>query len=177
MPDNRITLTGWKAVAFLAILFAWGGAQLWYHIRPVDDAGRQAVQAWLLRGYRGETAHDLLRKLADAQAGLAPAPEPPPMDVEIVSASGRGGTSHMIVKVEVTVNGGTPPDGQSIRYLYVSRNFDDTWNILSESNSCPLVPPVDITVAVPKLADANDPEVSFVKCEGLQPSEFFSAAF
>jgi hypothetical protein len=135
MPDNRITLTGWKAVAFLAILFAWGGAQLWYHIRPVDDAGRQAVQAWLLRGYRGETAHDLLRKLADAQAGLAPAPEPPPMDVEIVSASGRGGTSHMIVKVEVTVNGGTPPDGQSIRYLYVSRNFDDTWIILSESNS------------------------------------------
>ena len=41
----------------------------------------------------------------------------------------------MIVKVEVTVNGGTPPDGQSTRYLYVSRNFDDTWNILSESNS------------------------------------------
>jgi hypothetical protein len=57
------------------------------------------------------------------------------MDVEIVSASARGGTSHMIVKVEVTVNGGPPPDDRSIRYLYVSRNFDDTWSVLWESNS------------------------------------------
>jgi hypothetical protein len=135
MSDNRITLTGWKAVAFLALPLAWGGAQLWYHIRPVDDAGRQSVQAWLLRGYRGETAPDLLRKLADAKAGLPADPEPPTMDVQIVSASAHGGTSHMIVKVEITVNGGTPPDGRSIRYLYVSRNFDDTWNVLWESNS------------------------------------------
>jgi len=135
MTDNKITLTGWKAAAFLTLPFAWGGAQLWYHIRPVDDAGRQAAQAWLLRGYRGETAADMLRKLANAKAGLAPDPEPPPMDVEIVSASAHGGTSHMIVKVEVTVNGATPPDGKSIRYLYVSRNFDDTWNILWESDS------------------------------------------
>jgi hypothetical protein len=135
MPDIRITLTGWKAAAFLALPLAWGGAQLWYHIRPVDDAGRRAVQAWLLRGYREETAADMVRKLANAKDGLAPDPEPPPMDVEIVSASAHGGTSHMIVKVEVTVNGGAPPDGRPIRYLYVSRNFDNTWNILSETDS------------------------------------------
>lgn len=135
MPDKRITLTGWKAVAVLALVLVWGGAQLWYHIRPVDDAGRQAVQAYLLRGYRGEDASGLLKKLADAKAGLTPDPEPPPMDVEIVSISAHGGTSHMIVKVEVTVNGAPPPDGRPIRYLYVSRNFDDTWSVLYESDS------------------------------------------
>jgi hypothetical protein len=135
MPDYKFTLSGWKALVALAIVAAWYGAQVSYRIRPVDDAGRQAIQSWLLRGYRGETPKDLLRKLEDAKAGLPPEPEPPPMDVQIVSLSAHGGTSHMIVKVEVTVNGDPPPDGRPIRYLYVSRNFDDTWSVLYESSA------------------------------------------
>lgn len=41
----------------------------------------------------------------------------------------------MIAKVQVTVNGGPPPDGQSIRYFYVSNNSDGTWTVLSESDA------------------------------------------
>ena len=135
MSENQFTLRGWHAVVALALVLGWSGVELWYHMRPVDDAGRQAIQEWLLRGYRGETAQDLLRKLEDAKAGLPPEPAPPPMDVQILSASGHGGTSHMVVKVEVTVNGGPPPDGRSVRYLYVSRNFDDTWSVLGNSSA------------------------------------------
>ena len=133
----RFTLSGWKALVALALLFTWHGVQVWYHIRPVDDAGREAIQAWLLRGYRGEAPEDILRKLQAAKAGLPrePETEPPPMDVQIVSASAHGGTVHMIVKVEVTVDGGPPPDERSTRYFYVSRNPDDTWRVLWESNS------------------------------------------
>ena len=135
MPDYKFTLSSWKALIALAVVAAWYGAQVSYRIRPVDDAGRQAVQAHLLRGYRGEDASGLLRKLADAKAGLPPEPEPPPMDVQIVSISAHGGTSHMIVKVEVTVNGAPPPDDRPIRYLYLSRNPDDTWSVLYESSA------------------------------------------
>lgn len=136
MPgEYKFTLTGWKALAAIALLAAWYGIQIRYHIRPVDDAGRTAMQAWLLRGYRGETPRDILRKLKEAKSGLPPEPEPPSMDVQIVSASAHGGTAHMIAKVEVTVNGGPPPDGQSIRYLYVSHYGDGTWTVLSESDA------------------------------------------
>ena len=133
----RFTLSGRKALAALAVVFGWYGLNVWYHIRPVDDAGRNAIHAWLLRGHRGDAAEDVLRQLQAVKAGLPlePETETPPMDAQIVSASAHGGTAHMIVKVEVTVNGGPPPDGRSTRYFYVSRDFDDTWHVLWESNS------------------------------------------
>ena len=136
MPDEyKFTLTGWKALAAIAVFIGWYGIQMRYHVRPVDDAGHKAMQAWLLRGYRGETPRDILRKLEDARAGSPLEPEPPAMDIQIVSASAHGGTAHMIAKVGVAVNGGPPPDGQSIRYLSVCNNSDGTWTVLSESGA------------------------------------------
>lgn len=136
VPDEyKFTLTGWKALAAIAVFIGWYGIQMRYHVRPVDDAGHKAMQAWLLRGYRGETPRDILRKLEDARAGLPLEPEPPAMDIQIVSASAHGGTAHMIAKVGVAVNGGPPPDGQSIRYLSVCNNSDGTWTVLSESGA------------------------------------------
>jgi len=93
------------------------------------------MQAWLLRGYRGETPRDILRKLEEAKSGLPPEPEPPSMDVQIVSASAHGGTAHMIAKVPVTVNGGPPRRPIHPLPLYVSHYGDGTWTVLSESDS------------------------------------------
>jgi hypothetical protein len=42
-----------------------------------------------------------------------------------------------VVRAEVTVDGGAPPDGRAVRYFWVSRKFgsDGEWLVMGESNA------------------------------------------
>jgi hypothetical protein len=55
--------------------------------------------------------------------------------VEFVSLSARGWRDAMVVRSEISVNGGTPPDSQPVRYLFLTTKFDGGWMVLSESDS------------------------------------------
>jgi hypothetical protein len=42
----------------------------------------------------------------------------------------------MVVRAEVTVDGGAPPDGRAVRYFWVSRKFGgEGWLVMAETNS------------------------------------------
>jgi hypothetical protein len=56
-------------------------------------------------------------------------------NVEFVSLSAHGWREAMVVRTEVSVGGGTPPDGQPVRYLFLTTKVGGGSMVLSESDS------------------------------------------
>ena len=138
MGETRIELTGWKAILMAVIILGVTGYRVYSRFPTVNDEGRAALRAWLVKDYTGRGMKDLAKRVADYRAGLpdrpivAPAVEP---NVELVSLSAHGWRDAMVVRSEISVDGGPPPDGQPVRYLFLTTKFDGGWMVLSESDS------------------------------------------
>lgn len=137
MPNEtyRFTLTGWKAPIALAILGGWYGFRVYMNMQPVSDDQRQAIEEFLTNEYSRNSPQDLLRRLRAANAGQPIERVPAsPLHVNLNSAAARGTYNHVIVRVEVTVDGATPPDGHTVRFLSLSRQAGK-WVVLWNSDS------------------------------------------
>lgn len=143
MPQYNIQLRGWQAVAALVVLAGITGVQMYSRVRSVDDAMRDAVRVELLKDYSGRGSKDLARLVAEARQG-APAESLslPPLvqrDVEFTSIAARGrmGGAAIVVRAEVTVDGGPPPDGRAVRYFWVVRRFwgNGSWLVTGETDA------------------------------------------
>lgn len=138
MAQYNIQLRGWQAVAGLVVLAGITGVQMYSRMRSVDDAMRDAVRTELLQEYSGRGPRDIARFVAEARAGqpVESVPALVQRDVEFTSMAARGTTSGaIVVRTEVTVDGGPPPDGRPVRYFWVSRKFDTpSWLVMGESN-------------------------------------------
>lgn len=78
--------------------------------------------------------------VAEARAGAPVEPVQPLVqrNVEFPSIAARGemGARVIIVRAEIIVDGGPPPDNRSVRYFRVSRKFtDEGWMVLGASDS------------------------------------------
>ena len=137
MAEYTVNLKGWKALAILALIAAIYGLHIYSRFQTVDEAGRDVLTAWLLQDYQGQGPREIIKRLKDAKAGLPvqPLTEIKPMNIAFASLSARGSRSSMIVKAHITVEGGTPPDGQPVRYFYMTHNADTGWAVLSETTS------------------------------------------
>ena len=140
MAEYNFQLRGWHALLGIAVVVGWVGVKVWLRVRPVDDGMRDAVRLELLNEYSGRGPADLARFVAEARAG-GPVEDAPPLvqrDVEFksIKALGEMGAPVTLVRSEVTVDGGTPPDGRAVRYFRMSRKFTgDGWMVVGESNS------------------------------------------
>jgi hypothetical protein len=138
MSETRIELTGWKAIVVAGIVLAVSGYRIYSRFATVSNDGREALRTWLVKDYTGRGPRALAQRVADYQAGLPvqplddPAQEP---KVEFVSLSAHGWRDAMVVRTEVSVGGGTPPDGQPVRYLFLTTKVGGGWMVLSESDS------------------------------------------
>jgi hypothetical protein len=138
MAGTRIELTGWKAVAVALLILVVSGYRFYSRFPIVPSDGREVLRAWLVKDYTGRGPKALAKRVTDYRAGLpdqpptAPAVEP---QVEIASASAHGSAEGMVVRTEISVDGGPPPDGQTIRYLYLTTKPGGGWMVLSESDS------------------------------------------
>jgi hypothetical protein len=75
--------------------------------------------------------------VADYRAGLpVQAPDPPAVmpQVEFASLGAHGSHDTMVVRAEVTVNGGPPPDDRPVRYLFLTTKFGGGWMVMSETS-------------------------------------------
>ena len=137
MAEYNFTLKGWKAIAALAVLGAIYGLRIYSRVQTVDDSGRDVLTAWLLKDYQGQGPRDIMKRLQDYKAGMPmqPMTEIKPMNIEFPSLSARGTRSNLIVKAQITVEGGVPPDGQPVRYFYMTYHPDTGWAVLGESTS------------------------------------------
>jgi len=138
MVERRVELTGWQAVAALAVILAVGAYRVSTRFPAVSEEGEAALRQWLVNDYDGLGPSALAQRVADYRAGLPvkavgrPAVEP---KVEFASLSAHGWRDAMVVRSEVTVDGGPPPDGRSVRYLFLTTKVGGGWMVLSESDS------------------------------------------
>lgn len=139
MAQYSFQLRGWPAVIVIAAIAGITGVQMYSRVHPVNDAMREAVRSELLAEYSGRGPKDIARLVAEARAG-SPVEAVPPLvqrDVEFTSMAARGSLGGAeVVRAEVTVDGGAPPDGRAVRYFWVSRKFESqAWMVMGETDS------------------------------------------
>ena len=140
MAEYNFQLRGWHAIAGIVAFVAFWGIAMYTRARTVDDGMRTAVRERLLNEYCGRGPKDIARIVAEVRtgAGVEPVPSVIPHDVQFTSiaAHGKTGTTGNIVRAEIMVDGGPPPDGRPVRYFCVTRKFmEDGWTVVSESNA------------------------------------------
>jgi hypothetical protein len=137
MDQYTVTFRGWKAIAVIALIVAVYGLRVYSRIQKVDEDGRNVLQAWLLKDYNGQGPRDIMRRMQDYKAGLPVQPMKAiePMNIDFPVLSAHGSASEMVVKVEISVDGSPPPDGQPIRYFHMSHDADRGWSVSSETDS------------------------------------------
>jgi hypothetical protein len=140
VAEYNFQLRGWHALIGIAVVLGFWGFEMYLHVRPVDDGMRSAVRERLLNDYSGRSPNDVARILAEAHQGsrVETVPEVVQRDVEFTSigAHGKMGALVTLVRVEITVDGGPPPDGHSVRYFQMTRKLtDDGWMVGGDSDS------------------------------------------
>jgi hypothetical protein len=138
--EYRQQLRGWQAAAVGVAILGVVAYQCGRRIQTVDDGARFAIGVTLTREYQGkglkEQAREYLKQKASGEASKEPPPSDAPIPmVELVSVKAHGSNDVMVAKVEVTVNGGPPPDGRSVRYLDVMRSVDGRWLVVADSDA------------------------------------------
>jgi hypothetical protein len=134
MAGTRIELTGWKAIVAGLLLLGWFGVRVYLHLPKVTDEGRETLRTWLVKDYTGRGPRDVAQRLADYRAGKPMQPLDLPA-VEFVRVSAHGWRDAMVVRTEISVDGGPPPDGQAVRYLFLTTKYEGGWMVLSEIDS------------------------------------------
>jgi len=137
MDQFTVNLKGWKAIAALIVLAAVYGLTVYSRVQKLDENGSNALRAWLLKDYNGQGRSELLKRVQDYRAGLPvqPLPELHPMNIEFPALSAHGHANSLIVKVEITVDGGPPLDGRPTRYFRMMHNDDQGWWVSGETDS------------------------------------------
>jgi hypothetical protein len=138
MSETRIEVTGWKAIVVALLVLGVSGYRIYSRFPTVSDDGRKTLREWLVKDCTGRGVKDLAKRVADYRAGLPVQPLDVPAEtpnVEFVSLSAHGWRDAMVVRSEILVDGGPPPDGQPVRYLFLTTKFDGGWMVLSESDS------------------------------------------
>ena len=138
--EYRQQLRGWQGAVVGVAIVGVVAYQCARRIQTVDDSARFAIGVWLTREYQGRGLKEQVQEYLKQRASGEALKEPPPSDVPIpmvalVSVKGHGLQDVMVAKVEVTVNGGPPPDGRSVRYLDLMRSVDGRWLVVADSDA------------------------------------------
>lgn len=140
MAEYSIQLRGWQAIVAIPLVIGFWGIQMYLRVRPVDDAMRDAVRTELLNEYSGRGPKDVARMVSEARAGSPVEPVQPlvqrDLEFKSIAARGKMGAAVTVVRAEVMVDGGPPPDGRSVRYFRVTTKFiGGGWMVVGESDA------------------------------------------
>jgi len=128
-----VTLKGWKVIAFLVVAALYTVARYYNRQQSLESAGREAVRSWVaLESQRASLASHGLDAAPDS-AELAELLRS--RDIEINEMTGRGVGDNMVVRVVISMHGGPPPDGRSIRYFRLVHSLLTGWRVLGESTA------------------------------------------
>lgn len=120
--ELRLTIRGRPAVVVLAAILSGFVLNAAIARETLPDGGLEAIRQGLSLEYRLNRAQGLQSGHISRQAAVALDRDLKNLrnKVEIRSVSAKGWFFSRIVRVEVRVDGHTPPDGRLVRYLYLS---------------------------------------------------------
>jgi hypothetical protein len=134
IPETTVVeLKGWKALAVLGLLLVVAAFR--YHSRAVtlQTEGRDAVRSWVVAGYvRSALVPQGLAPELDSAAATELLRQ---SGVEIRSMTARGWSDNVVVRVELSVNGGPPADGRPVRYFRLLHLAYSGWRVVGESSA------------------------------------------
>ena len=131
----KIELKGFKAVAALLVIAAVAMGKLAMERRTLETEAAEELKFRLSSEYLGEGLADF-----DSVA-LMPEEEARAMtdellqraEVEFTDISARGRGDDVVVRVEISVAGVDPPDGERVRYFRMSHSALTGWRVLRET--------------------------------------------
>jgi len=139
MPEYNFQFRGWHALIAIAAVVGFMGLKVYLRLRSVDDQMRDAVRVELLNEYSGRGPADTARLVEEARQGLPVEPVPPLVERNVqfpsIAARGEMGARVTLVRAEIIVDGGPPPDGRPVRYFQVSRKLTGGWMVVGPSDS------------------------------------------
>ena len=136
----QIQLTGWKAVAVIAVFLAVAAFYWRAQSRSLETEGVEAIKSWLqadaLRNMPPEV-QQAIDNPGENTRQLAEYVESVDQDrIEILSVKARGRGDDVVVRVEVRFAGGEPGGTSELRYLSMGYSLvADSWWVEGETNA------------------------------------------
>lgn len=133
MNDVKISIKGWKVIPVLVVLLVIVGYKYYAMRETLDTAATQVIKTWILAEYVGKGIDNLklqnLEAMSPEQAELAAEQLLKLNRIDIKSIKARGKGDDIVVRVEITVDGKTPPDGKRIRYFRMKHSMITGWTM------------------------------------------------
>ncbi|NIN71261.1 MAG: hypothetical protein GTO46_04850 [Gemmatimonadetes bacterium] len=132
----KIELKGWKAIAALAVIVVVLVATFRAERSTLETEAADELKVWirseyLARGLHGVDPGQLSEEELEAKGEELLSLS----DVQFTSISARGRGDDIIVKVEIQVSGGEPPDGKPVRYFRMSHSTVTGWRVRRETTA------------------------------------------
>ena len=139
MPQYTFQFRGWHGIIAVVLFLGYCGVSASLRLRSTDDGMREAIREYLLNEYSGRSPGDVQRVLAEARTGqtVESLPEVQKYDVEFpsISAVGRFAAEYETARVQITVDGGSPPKGPALRYFRVEHVLSGKWLVVGQSDA------------------------------------------
>ncbi len=131
MSQVQFQLKGWPAVGAVVIAAAFLGYKVFLVHASLGPEQLEEVRVYLRAEYSGRPVDDLRDAIASGHLDRATdlAAEIQAMqDIEFVSIKARG-TDEVVVRLEIEVDGGPPPDGRNVRYYIMTHSMITGWRV------------------------------------------------
>lgn len=139
MNDVKISIKGWKVIPVLVVLLVIVGYKYYAMRETLDTAATHVIKTWILAEYVGKGIDNLKLQNLDAmsseQAEQAAEQLLKLNRIDIKSIKARGKGDDIVVRVEIMVDGKTPPDGKRIRYFRMKHSMITGWTMKGGATS------------------------------------------
>ncbi len=134
MPQARVKLSGRSAIVVVVLVVAFAVFQYATMKSTLSTGATDELKTWLAARYASAKLNEINRT-----NGGVPTPEQTAellrtSQVEIASISSHGRGDNIVVRAEIRVAGGPPPDGKSVRYYRMTHSMATGWHLKGETS-------------------------------------------
>lgn len=134
--EDRAFLKGWSAVLAIVVTTAAVVGKSMLERSTLESGAAELIKLQLRGEYSArELAGVDVSKLSEAEMEAAAEELLALNSIALTSVSARGGGDDVIVKVEIQVAGGDPPDGKRVRYFRMSHGAVTGWRVERETTA------------------------------------------
>ena len=138
MTDIKLQLTGWKALAVIAVVLAFAGYRYIAVRTTLEAGGADELRMWILADYVRQGLPGLQQAIesGDMQAAEEQAEQLVANErIRFTEMSARGSPDDLVVPVKIRVDSAQPPDGREVRYFRMRHSTVTGWRMQRETGA------------------------------------------